>query len=383
MYAMNYRKLGKTGLKVSEIGFGCTYFRETGEQVLGKMFDYGMERGVNFLDCCLSRPDDRDMVGRLLTGRRDKMIIQGHIGLTVENGQEALTQDLHKSKDHMDDLFRRLKTDYVDIAMLHCIDQEGEYQSALQSGLIDYMLEQKKKGAFRYLGFSSHELEVAKKMVNSGHFDVVMFSISPLFDLVFNDMDRFFTMPSDEAYPKDLNIDPRRAAFYSLCQEKEIGISVMKALAAGSLVDPHDTPFSKAMTVPQCIHYALNRPAVASVFIGMKDEEQLKDALSYYDTPAKDLDYSSILNSVTGDLKIKCLYCNHCLPCAARIDIGSVTKLLDTGITHGLSDELRDRYARLEVKASACIECGACPPRCPFGIDAMANVKKAAEMFEG
>ncbi|MCL2006608.1 MAG: aldo/keto reductase [Treponema sp.] len=371
---MKYRKLGKTGLEVSEIGFGCTYFRETGEQVLSKMFDIGISAGINFLDCCLSRPDDRDVVGRLLKGRRDKIIIQGHLGLTVENGQEALTQDLHKSREHVEDLMRRLGTDYIDIAMLHCIDQPEEYEGAVKSGLIDYMLEQKKKGVFKYLGFSSHEVDLATRMVNSGSFDVVMFSISPLFDLVFNDMDRFFTMPNDEAYPKKLDIDDRRAGFYRLCAEKGIGISVMKALGAGSLVDPNDTPFDRAMTVGQCIRYALNRPAVSGVFLGMKDEKQLMDALAYYDCSEEELDYSSILSSVTGELTIKCLYCNHCLPCSARIDIGKVTRLLDKG------DE-NDEYSKLEVKPSSCNGCGHCIPRCPFGINAQANMKKAAAKY--
>ncbi|MCL2065140.1 MAG: aldo/keto reductase [Candidatus Cloacimonetes bacterium] len=378
---MKYRKLGKTDILVSEIGFGCTYFRETGEQMLSRMIDIGIDAGINFLDLCLSRPDDRDVVGRVLEGRRYKMIIQGHLGLSIENGQEARTQDLHKSKAHMEDLLSRLKTDYIDIAMLHCIDQIDEYNAAVQSGLIDYMLQQKKKGVFKALGFSSHEADVASEMVRSGNFDVVMFSISPLFDLLFNDMERFFTMSDDDAYPRDLNIDPKRAAFYSLCVEKGVGISVMKALAAGSLVDPLGSPFDQTMTVPQCIHYALNRPAVSSVFIGMKNEKQLEDALSYYQATPSELDYSGILNSVTGEIAKKCLYCNHCLPCTAQIDIGRVTRLLDDATIRGINSEMMENYANLTVKASACTECGLCVPRCPFGIDIVANMKKANEIY--
>ena len=379
---MKYRKLGKTDLLVSEIGLGCTYFSAIDENEMKKMFDKGFDAGMNMLDLCEARPHLRDRVGRLIKGRRDKIIIQGHLGQIMENEQETRSQDLEKSIKHIEDFCTRLHTDYIDIAMLHCIDQLEEYEAAQKSGLIDYMLDQKKKGVFRYLGFSSHEPETAGVMVKSGHFDVVMFSISPLFDFVFHDMDRFFTMSEDEPYPKSLDIDPGRRAFYSLCEERGIGVTVMKALGAGSLVDPSDTPFAKAMTVPQCLHYALNRPAVGSVVIGFKEAAQLDDALHYYSSDAKDLDCSEILRSVTGDKLKRCLYCNHCLPCSNRIDIGGVTKLLDTAATHGKTSSLSDEYSKLKVKASDCTQCGLCMKRCPFGIDIVENMKKARAMFE-
>ena len=379
---MKYRQLGKTDLRVSEIGFGCTHFPDADERELKRMFDTGIAAGMNILDICLAEPDVRDKIGRVIEGRRDKLIIQGHVGLTMRDGQYARTQDLEESRIHLADFYARLKTDYIDLAMLHCIDQLAEYEAAVNSGLIDYMLEQKKKGVFKYLGFSSHEPDTATVMVKSGHFDAVMFSVSPLFDLVFHDMDKFFTMAEDEPYPASIDIDERRASFYALCEEKGVGITVMKALAAGSLVDPAGTPFAKALTVPQCIHYALNRPAVGTAFIGFKDTPQLNDALRYYDIPAEELDYSHILSSVTGDKMKRCLYCNHCLPCASHINIGAVTRLLDAGTAHGKTSSLLDEYDKLRAKASDCTECRLCAARCPFGIDIVENMKKARVMFE-
>jgi predicted aldo/keto reductase-like oxidoreductase len=381
---MKYRELGRTGIKVSEIGIGCVYFDEMHEAgLLDKVIGRGIDAGMNLLDVCLSGLEIRDAVGKaIIHGRRDELIIQGHIGLTLENGQDARTQDLEKSRAHIEDLLARLRTDHIDITMLHCIDRMDEYKAAVESGLIEYMLRQKEEGVFRSLGFSSHEPDVASAMIKTGHFDVVMFSVNPLFDLVFNDMDKFFSMPEDEAYPKDLNIDPRRAAFYNLCVEKGIGIVVMKALAAGSLVDPLDTPFAKAMTVPQCLRYALNRPAVAGVLLGYRNVEQVETALSYYTTPRSELDYSEILNSVTGEISPKCLYCNHCLPCASRINIGEVTRLADSGASLGVSAEIRSKYDKLSVKPSACTKCGLCLPRCPFGIDVVENMNKAKALFE-
>ena len=378
---MKLRKLGKTDLQVSEVGLGCTYMRNMSVELLTTMFEKAMAAGVNFFDCCIANPVDRKNIGAAIAGKREKLIIQGHIGCDMENDQQARTQDLARAKAHMDNLLESLNTDYIDIAMLHCIDQYEEYESALASGLIDYMLEQKAKGVFKYLGFSSHDTATATKMIASGNFDVVMFSINPLFDLVFNDMERFFSMPNDEAYPNTLNVDASRAAFYSYCEEQGVGITVMKALAAGSLVDPNDTPFKQAMTSTQCIHYALNRPAVGSVLIGLKTEEQLDDALAYATATPEELDYTDILHSVTGDVSIKCLYCNHCLPCTTRVDVGEVTRLVDLATSQGKTAELQEQYNQLPVKASACIECGLCVPRCPFAIDIITNMKKAQELF--
>jgi hypothetical protein len=379
---MRYRKLGKTDLSVSEIGIGCTHIPALDEVELTKIIDKSLDYGINFLDVCLSGLETRDKVGRAIAGRRDKFIIQGHIGLSLVNGQEAITQELDKAVQHLEDLFSRLKTGYIDIAMLHCIDSLADYENAVKNGLIDYMLSQKEKGIFKYLGFSSHMTDVATIMVNSGHFDVVMFSVNPLFDFVFSDMYKWFEMGENDAYPKGMCIDQSRADFYALCKDKEVSITAMKALAAGGLVTTAGSPFAKALTVPQCIHYALNRPAVDSVFIGFDKSSQIKDAIAYYHSTTEELDYSEVLRSVTGKIKKSCLYCNHCLPCPKQIDIGILTKIFDKSELNGYTEAIQTEYNNLNKKASECIECGECENRCPFGIDIVEYMRKAKELFE-
>ena len=74
------------------------------------------------------------------------------------------------------------------------------------------------------------------------------------------------------------------------------------------------------------------------------------------------------------------MYCNHCLPCPVSIDIGRTTRLADT-VRYGINNEIRAEYEALPAKASACIECGNCVERCPFGVDAIANMSRAAGLF--
>lgn len=378
---MKYRTLGKTNIKVSEVGLGGEYFSEVDQPMANQMMDVAIENGINIIDVYMPCPDTRTRIGDALLNRRDKMIIQGHIGAIYENGQYLRTRDLQKAKQGVEDFLTRFHTDYIDIGMLHYVDEMADWQEVIDNGILDYMIEQKQKGVFKTLGVSSHNPEVAIEMVSSGHIDVLMFSISPLFDLVLQDMDHFFEMPEEEAYPTALTIDKSRSKLYALCKEKGVAITVMKALAAGSLLDPKDTPFKDAMTVPQCIHYALNRPAVSSVLVGVKSIQEIKEAVAYTSQTSEQLDYTHILAGNEGLTK-KCMYCNHCLPCIQHIDVAAITRLLDEARNKGYTSLLQEQYNQLKVKASSCIKCGQCMTRCPFGIDIITNMEEATQIFE-
>lgn len=378
---MKYRTLGKTNIKVSEVGLGGEYFSVVDQPTANKMMDVALENGINIIDVYMPGPDTRSRIGDALIGRREQIIIQGHVGAIYENGQYLRTRDVEKAKLGVEDFLNRFHTDYIDIGMLHYVDEMADWQEVLDNGILDYMMEQKQKGVFKTLGVSSHNPKVAIEMVNSGHIDVLMFSISPLFDLVLQDMDHFFEMPEDEAYPTTLTIDQTRAKLYALCNEKGVAITVMKALAAGSLLDPKDTPFKEAMTVPQCIHYALNRPAVSSVLVGVKSIEEIQEAIAYTTQSVEQLDYTHILMDSQESMK-KCMYCNHCLPCVKHIDVAAITRLLDEARNKEYTKDLQARYDALPVKASACIQCGQCVKRCPFGIAIMDNMQEATHVFE-
>ncbi len=377
---MEYRRLGKTDLTASVVGLGCEYFNGKPPQTAAAMMDAAMAGGVNIIDIYMSSPDLRSLIGEVLKGRRDKMIIQGHVGSTWQDSQYEKTRDLPECAAALEDLLCRLGTDFIDVGMLHYVDTMEDLEAS--QPLIAFMEQKKAEGVFKCLGFSSHEPTVAAKLVETGKFDVVMFSINPLFDLVFSDMDRFFSMAADESYPEELHIDPARSAFYKLCEEKGVSITVMKSLAAGGLLDPLDSPFKAAMTVPQCIHYAASRPAVASVLVGAGSVAQIEDMLSYCTASKEALDCTHIINNIGGGREKRCMYCNHCLPCPAHIDVAAVTRLVDEAAKGGDMTNLGRRYEALDVKPSACIRCGSCTARCPFGIDVVENIAKAVQLFD-
>jgi len=376
---MEYRELGNSGIKVSAVGMGGEYLEYTDRDTVIRTLHRAMELGVNILDVFMSNPEVRTNIGLALKGRRGDMIIQGHVCSVWENGQYARTRDLGKSKLFLEDLLERLQTDYIDIGMLHYVDTAEDWKQAQESGVLDYMLKLKNEGRFRMLGVSSHDPIVAMEMVESGLFSVLMFSINPSFDLVYGRRDINDIFENDDI-PDHLNIDADRARLYALCEEKDVGITVMKALGAGRLLRAETSPFKVPMTVNQCIHYALARPAVSSVLIGAGSVEEIEEAVAYCDATEVERDFTGIYGHI-GAAEKSCLYCNHCLPCPRHINVAGVTRLLDEGRI-GMTAAIRESYAALDAKASACVECGACEKRCPFGVKIVENMRSAAKLFE-
>ncbi len=209
----------------------------------------------------------------------------------------------------------------------------------------------------------------------------IMFSINPAYDLL-SHMATLDDLFDSKSYDGTLSgIDEGRSALYNTCETMGVGITVMKSLGAGSLLNKDVSPFGVAMTVEQCIRYALDRPAVSSVLIGCATAQEVGAAAVYSDLDAAQTDYSAVLGSTPKySLNGKCMYCNHCLPCPAHIDIAMVNKLLDLAVMND-TDSVRDHYRQLDAHASQCIACGSCENNCPFGVHVIERMQQAAEVF--
>lgn len=378
---MNYRTLGKTGLKVSEVGFGGEHIENTPTENVEAVMKTALEGGVNIIDVFMPGEKIRTDMGNALRGQRDKVILQGHIGAVLREGQYARSRDPIECGQFVKDFLTRFHTDYIDLGMIHFVDTEADYQECFESDYLSYVQRLKEEGVVRFIGASSHNPETAIRMVNTGIIDMLMFSINPAFDMLPADMilDDMF---ADKTYEsKRFSLDPKRAELYRLCEEKGIGITVMKSLAAGRLLNAGASSFGVALTPVQCIHYALERPAVASVLMGAKTPEQMTASLRYVNANAAERDYTIIANGQHSAVSGQCMYCNHCLPCPSNIDIATVTKYLDMARQVGLTDTVRAHYDALAVHASDCIECGSCEVNCPFGVGVIANMREATALF--
>lgn len=379
---MNYRKLGNTGLNVSEIGFGGEWIERHNQEETNALFKKCEEEGINIFDCWMSNPDVRSKIGNAINGHRQKWFIQGHIGSTWQNGQYERTRDIQKVTEAFNDLLTRLKTDYIDLGMIHFIDSEKEFDDIFTNGFYDYVKSLKDKNIIHHIGLSTHNPLVAKKAALSGSIEMLLFSINPAFDMLppSEDLNTYFV----DEYDSSLGgINKDRAELYNICETYGIGITVMKGYAGGRLFNEKSSPFGVKLSPVQCLHYSLTRPAVSSVMVGHDDCSQIEEAVSYETATDEQKDYSiSLANAPHHSYSGQCTYCNHCKPCPSNIDIAMVNKYYDLAVMQNkLPDSILSHYNALEKNASDCISCGQCEKRCPFSVHIVERMIKAKELF--
>ncbi|MEG1858230.1 MAG: aldo/keto reductase, partial [Pseudoflavonifractor sp.] len=181
---MRYRTLGKTGLSVSEIGLGCEHLEGQTADAVRAVVDEALAQGMNLFDVFMSNPKVRSDLGAALRGRREQVLLQGHIGAAWLDGQYTRTRKSDEAKRFFEDLMTRLETDYMDLAMLHFVDTDADYEVLRASGLVEYAQALKRQSVVKAVGMSSHEPRTALRAVEDGIIDVLMFSINPAFDLV-------------------------------------------------------------------------------------------------------------------------------------------------------------------------------------------------------
>ncbi|MBQ1377813.1 MAG: aldo/keto reductase [Lachnospiraceae bacterium] len=379
---MNYRRLGKTGLMVSEVGFGGEWISPSDPSHAERLLSFAEAKGINILDCWMSDPGIRKNIGSALKGHRENWIIQGHIGSTWQDGQYVRTREIDKVKKAFQDLLELLQTDYIDLGMIHYVDAEADWETCMNTEYIDYVRSLKEQGIIRHIGLSTHNPVIAKKAVETGFIEMILFSVNPAFDLLPPNED--LNVAFAEEYDASLGgINKERAELYALCEANDVGITVMKGFAGGRLFDPARSPFGVKLTPVQCLHYCLTRPAVASVLAGFDTEAQIEEAVSYETASDEEKDYASVLASAPKHAyTAECTYCGHCKPCPVNIDIAMVNKLYDLAtIREEVPDSVRSHYAVLEVKAGDCLGCRSCEERCPFGIKIADRMVKTAELF--
>ena len=267
--------------------------------------------------------------------------------------------------------------------MIHYVDSLEDWNGVVDGPVMEYARGLKAAGRIKALGMSSHNPETAMAAAKSGLVDVIMFSVNPCYDLqpAGEDCEQLW---NGENYEKPLvNMDPEREALYEYCQSAGVAITVMKAFGGGDMLDGTLSPAGKALTVNQCLHYALTRPAVATVFAGAHTVEELERSLAYESAGDAERDYAEAFASFPKiSWRGRCMYCGHCAPCPKGIEVASVTKFLNLAKAQGFVPEtVREHYALLAHKAGECVECRACEKRCPFGVDVVANMREAKKIF--
>lgn len=362
---MEYRTNRRTGDKISVIGLGSSYICEAPEKEAVAALTYAHEHGINYMDFATAGAATFGYAGKAFASVRGEMFYQVHFGANYETGEYGWTTDLDTIKRQVEWQMQQLKTDYIDYGFIHCLDTIEDWQTYQKNGVLDYLLGLKQQGVVRHIGLSSHTPPVVNKVLDTGIIDQLMFSINAGYDY---QQGEFASGSASE-----------RMALYRRCEAEGTGISVMKPFSGGQLLNADTSPFGKALTHYQCIQYALDKPGVLTVLPGIHSVEDVKHLLGFFEAAEAERDYSVIGTFTPKDVTGTCVYCNHCQPCPAGLNIGLINKYYDLAV---IGDTMAaDHYAKLDKKAGGCIGCGHCDRRCPFHVKQSARMKTIAAYF--
>ncbi len=362
---MEYRVNKRTGDRISVLGFGTSYIAEAKERDGVETIRRAYESGINYFDLATAEGRTFPYFGEALRDVRNEVLYQVHFGADYSAGTYGWTTDGEAVRRSVDWQLKNLKTDYIDYGFIHCLDEISDWEDYKKSGALGCLMEMKEQGVVRHLGLSSHTPKAINRVLDEVAVDMLMFSVNPAYDY---QQGEFGIGSVDE-----------RADVYRRCEAGNIGISVMKPFAGGQLLDGAISPFGQALTIYQCMQYALDRPGVLTVLPGMGSVEQLETLLKFFDLPEAERDYSVIGSFKPADAVGKCVYCNHCKPCPKGIDIGVVNKYYD--LARNGDAMAKEHYLNLELHAGDCIRCGHCSRRCPFGVDQMGRMEEIREYF--
>ena len=333
---MEYRILGKTGLKVSRMGFGGIPIQRIDAAGTRVLMQQMKDAGINYIDTARGYTVSESYLGEALEGIREHFVLATK---SMSRTKEAMAADIDTSLGN-------LRTNYIDLYQVHNPNLAQLDQVIAPDGALEALLEAKEAGKIGHIGITAHSLEVFQKALELPWVETIMFP----YNIV-------------ESQGTDL---------IKACGEKNIGFVVMKPLAGGAIED-----------ATLAMRYICANPDCTVVIPGMADPAELEQNLAAVNdaSPLSEEELHKI-ETIRKELGTQfCRRCNYCQPCAAGINISGAFLFHGYLARYGLADWAKGRYAALPVKASACIECGVCENRCPYNLPIRSMLKKVAKDF--
>ena len=333
---MEYRTLGKTGLNISRLGFGGIPIQRIDAAGTKVLMHQLKDAGINYIDTARGYTVSESYLGEALEGIREHFVLATK---SMARTKDAMAADIETS-------LANLRTDYIDLYQIHNPNPAQLEQVCGPDGALQALLEAKEAGKIGHIGITAHSTEVFERALNLNWVETIMF-------------------------PYNL-VETQGEKLIRKCAEKNIGFIAMKPLAGGALED-----------ATLALRFLCADENVSVVIPGMAAPEELQQNLAAVNdtAPLSPEEKEKILQIRSALGTQFCRRCGYCLPCREGIAIPSVFLFEGYLSRYGLAEWARDRYNALSVKASACIGCGACESRCPYGLPIRQMLKTAAEKF--
>ena len=382
VFTRSWKSLGDT---VGVLGMGCMRFPRKGkgrnapldQEVINQMIDYALAHGINYFDTAPAYGDSERATGEALSHHKRKDYL---LATKMSNFWNA---DLKACKEMFATSLKNLRTTYFDYFLLHSISDMADFNKRFKdNGLLDWLLEQKKKGVIRHLGFSFHGSNEGLRQLLALPYKWEFVQIQ----MNYVDWKNMPLEDSNEACDSE--------TLYKMLVEKNIPVVIMEPIRGGALANVTDAlkgrlaeRFPKLSPAGVALTFASSYPGVMCTLSGMSNMAQLTENVYTFShfKPFTEADNEYMMEMArlyNGNPHIPCTACRYCMPCPHGVDIPGVF-----GVYNALSDELRlpnpsnkkakdykenrkaflKRYATLAqgADASFCARCDACVPKCP------------------
>ena len=334
---MQYTTLGKTGLKISRLGFGGIPIQKIDAIGTRELFLKMKDLGINFIDTARGYTVSESYIGEALDGIREHFVLATK---SMSRDKDGMAKDIETS-------LKNLRTDYIDLYQIHNPNMAQLEAAVGEGGALEALLEAKAAGKIGHIGVTAHSTEVFEKALSLDFVETIMF-------------------------PYNI-VETQGEELMRKCTEKNVGFIAMKPLAGGALDD-----------ATLAMRFILSNPDVTVVIPGMADIKEIEQNLAATEdtssiTAKENAKIAEIRNTLGTEF---CRRCNYCAPCTVGINISAVF-LFDGYLTrYGLGGWATERYNAMGAKASDCIGCGVCEERCPYNLPIREMLKKAADKFD-
>lgn len=334
---MEYITLGKTGLRVSHMGFGGIPIQKVDASVTHALMERLAQRGVNYIDTARGYTVSEQFLGEALEGGlREKFVIATK---SMSRTKEAMARDIDIS-------LKNLRTDYIDLYQIHNPSLAELEQVLAPGGALEALMEAKAAGKIRHLGLTAHMAAVFERALELDWVETVMF-------------------------PYNI-VETQGEELMAKCREKNVGFICMKPMAGGALEDAR-----------LALRFIRQNENVSVVIPGMYDIREIDENLAAVeDTSALTEAELLKIQTIRKELGTQfCRRCNYCQPCTAGISISGIFVLEGYLQRYGLGDWAQKRYDALNKKAGDCIGCGACEKRCPYQLPIRQMLARCKQEF--
>ncbi len=333
---MKMKKLGRTGLMVTENSFGALPIQRIDQKSAVELLHMAYDAGINYYDTARAYTDSEEKLGAAFHDRRSSIVIS-----TKSQGKTK-----QQVLDDLDTSLKNLRTDHIELFQFHNPSLDGLKTILAPGGAMEALLEAKARGIVGHIGITAHLAAVFEAALDIPEIETIMF-------------------------PYNI-VEQQGRELIDRCAAAGKGFIDMKPLAGGAIEDGR-----------LALRYVLSNPAVTVSIPGMATVEELNaNVAGAANTAPLTPEEEAACQKVRDALGTQfCRRCNYCAPCTVGISIPSVFLFQGYLNRYGLQQWGRERYATLQTKAGACIRCGACEPRCPYNLPIRQMMQKAAEDF--